>query len=52
MEYRVVSVTYTWQCDDCDYKGDGDEITDAQNHANNEQHVVTAANTSRYKVIP
>lgn len=52
MEYKSVKVAYTWKCDDCDYTGNGDEITDAQNHANNSQHVVTAACTNTYKVIP
>jgi hypothetical protein len=45
-------VAYTWQCDGCDYAGNGDDITDAQNHANNEQHTVTVGCTSTYKVIP
>jgi hypothetical protein len=52
VEYKMSKVAYTWQCDGCDYAGNGDDITDAQNHANNEQHTVTVGCTSTYKVIP
>lgn len=52
MMYKTIKVAYTWQCDECDQSGNGDDISDAQNHANNEQHVVTVGCTNTYRMIP